>query len=67
MEVQKPISAIVKVNKTGPIKVTGNFEITGIDGKIIKIESKETFLCACGRSKNKPFCDGTHKKFYSWD
>ncbi|MGH7949653.1 MAG: CDGSH iron-sulfur domain-containing protein [Candidatus Binataceae bacterium] len=20
------------------------------------------YICACGLSKNKPFCDGTHKK-----
>jgi CDGSH-type Zn-finger protein len=67
MDDKKTISAVVKVNKSGPIKVTGNFEITGVDGKVIKLENTETFLCACGRSKTKPFCDGTHKKFYAWD
>lgn len=66
MDEQKPISAVLKVKKTGPIKITGNFNIIGIDGKEVKVEGNETFLCACGRSKGKPFCDGTHKKFYSW-
>ena len=23
---------------------------------------KAYFWCACGRSKNQPFCDGSHKK-----
>lgn len=24
-------------------------------------EGKRYFWCACGRSKNQPFCDGSHK------
>lgn len=24
-------------------------------------EGKEYFWCACGRSENQPFCDGSHK------
>ena len=25
------------------------------------IEGKNYFWCACGQSKNQPFCDGSHK------
>jgi CDGSH-type Zn-finger protein len=25
-------------------------------------EGKSYFWCACGRSKNQPFCDGSHKE-----
>jgi CDGSH-type Zn-finger protein len=45
----------------GPIKVSGDFIITGTDQRIIETESN-IFLCRCGGSENKPFCDGTHRK-----
>ena len=40
----------------------------GTDFKSIKIEvaegeaARDVYICRCGHSKNKPFCDGTHKK-----
>jgi len=44
----------------GPLKLDGNLEITGGTGKrIAKLD--KAFLCRCGASKNKPFCDGSHK------
>ncbi|MBE9517696.1 MAG: CDGSH iron-sulfur domain-containing protein [Bacteroidetes bacterium] len=45
----------------GPLKVTGPKRIKGSDGKIIK-KDEPVFLCRCGNSSNKPFCDGTHKR-----
>ena len=50
-----------KVIPGGPLKVTGRFQIKGPDGKIIKTEDA-VFLCRCGNSSNKPFCDGSHKQ-----
>ncbi len=51
----------IKINKNGPIKITGPFELVGADGQSITPENAtEVYLCACGRSKNKPFCDGSH-------
>ncbi|MGV6846880.1 MAG: CDGSH iron-sulfur domain-containing protein [Marinibacterium sp.] len=29
--------------------------------KVEVTEGKTYFWCACGRSKNQPFCDGSHK------
>ena len=46
----------------GPLKVE-NAPILR-DDRGFKVETKETaFLCRCGASRNKPFCDGSHKKF----
>jgi CDGSH-type Zn-finger protein len=39
----------------------GQVTIADADGTVIK-ETSEAFLCRCGQSANKPFCDGTHKK-----
>ena len=45
----------------GPLKVEGASDAL-VDDRGHAIEAKETaFLCRCGRSKNKPFCDGSHK------
>ena len=48
-----------RVIKSGPLEVTGKFSITGSDGKLIEVKSP-AYLCRCGGSGNKPFCDGTH-------
>jgi CDGSH iron-sulfur domain-containing protein 3 len=50
-----------RIIQGGPIEVSGNFTITGSDGNIIKVKSP-AYLCRCGSSNNKPFCDGTHSK-----
>jgi CDGSH-type Zn-finger protein/uncharacterized Fe-S cluster protein YjdI len=45
----------------GPLQVTGNLEITSGTGRVVTRVVK-TWLCRCGGSSNKPFCDGTHSK-----
>lgn len=42
------------------IEVTGSFEIYNSKGELLKNEGP-AFLCRCGLSDNKPFCDGRHK------
>lgn len=44
----------------GPLQAKGPLEIVSGTGRTInKVE--ETYLCRCGASKNKPYCDGSHK------
>ena len=45
----------------GPLKVQGPLEVVTGTGRTI-LRTTETFLCRCGASSNKPYCDGTHKK-----
>jgi len=44
---------------SGPIWVRGGVEIESADGFKYEVRNRVT-LCRCGKSQNKPFCDGTH-------
>ncbi len=44
----------------GPFKVTGLENFTNSKGDTLETKPA-MFLCRCGGSANKPFCDGTHK------
>ncbi|MDJ1006942.1 MAG: CDGSH iron-sulfur domain-containing protein [Paracoccaceae bacterium] len=46
--------------ENGPMQVEGPLEITSGTGHRIG-RSRKAFLCRCGQSKNKPYCDGSHK------
>ncbi len=48
----------------GPIEVYGPLTIVDENGKTIAaVEAGEpAYLCRCGGSTEKPFCDGTHSK-----
>jgi CDGSH-type Zn-finger protein len=46
-------------NVSGPIWVKGKIKIVSADGKTYETRNRVT-LCRCGKSRNKPFCDGTH-------
>src|SRR5256714_414524 len=45
----------------GPLRVRGNLEIMSGTGRAVA-RVTSTYLCRCGGSANKPFCDGTHTK-----
>ena len=47
--------------RDGPLLVRGPLRMTDQDGNEIAVEKATVALCRCGRSRRKPFCDGTHK------
>ncbi len=50
----------IKPIPNGPLVVNGNLSIRAASGRLAW-EGDQTALCRCGGSKNKPFCDGTHR------
>jgi thiamine pyrophosphate-dependent acetolactate synthase large subunit-like protein/CDGSH-type Zn-finger protein/nitrite reductase/ring-hydroxylating ferredoxin subunit len=53
--------ARIKPTKNGPLQVEDLERMTNSRDEAITLE-KETYLCRCGGSKQKPFCDGTHAR-----
>ena len=51
----------IEATPNGPYLVTGSIELRDADGKVLPTKSK-VWLCRCGASTKKPFCDGTHSK-----
>ena len=50
------------VNSNGSLRLEGDFEIVDMQGRPYGLQGREVVsLCRCGRSGNKPFCDGSHK------
>ncbi len=53
----------IKLMDNGPYLVSGNVEVLDAEGN--KFTTNEhVALCRCGHSKNKPFCDGSHKESF---
>jgi CDGSH iron-sulfur domain-containing protein 3 len=46
----------------GPYLVKGPVVLLDAEGNEFRVERATVALCRCGRSANKPFCDGTHSK-----
>ena len=44
---------------SGPIWVRGGIPVFSADGETYEVRNRMT-LCRCGRSDNKPFCNGAH-------
>ena len=47
--------------RDGPLLVRGPFVLTDQDGEDIEIGRRTVALCRCGKSRVRPFCDGSHK------
>ena len=57
----EPVKITVRPN--GPLQVEGAIALTDANGKQWALAGKPAvFLCRCGASENRPFCDGAHKR-----
>jgi len=54
-------SLTITPEANGPLQVLGNVEVINVAGETI-FSGTETYLCRCGASNNKPFCDGSHER-----
>lgn len=53
----------ITISPNGSLKVEGEVPLYDADGNAVETRgSGRYFLCRCGQSANKPFCDGTHKR-----
>ena len=47
--------------RDGPLLVRGPFTLLDQDGNAIDARRETVALCRCGKSRQRPFCDGTHR------
>ena len=58
VDLSEPVA--VTPTHNGPLQVRGPLTIRDAAGTTVFVES--AYLCRCGGSKNKPYCDGTHAR-----
>ncbi len=63
MEENKEITpqATVEVIEFGPLRISGNFTLKDLR-RDSEVSPGEVWLCRCGKSQTKPYCDESHKK-----
>lgn len=51
----------ITVYRDGPLMLRGDVQIVDQDGNVIEPNhARGVALCRCGKSRMRPFCDGTH-------
>ncbi|QQS01964.1 MAG: CDGSH iron-sulfur domain-containing protein [Austwickia sp.] len=54
-------AAVIVVCPDGPLLVRGDFAVVDATGREVPGARRTSALCRCGKSREKPFCDGSHK------
>lgn len=64
METETTVSDVnITVSLDGSLKVEGPVTLRDHEGNEISTrEGRPFYLCRCGHSQNKPFCDASHKR-----
>ena len=53
----------IKARANGPYKVEGPVRVIDSEGiEFVLPAGSAIVLCRCGHSRNKPFCDSSHKR-----
>jgi CDGSH-type Zn-finger protein len=60
-EVEPELEPSIGVEPDASYWVRGGIPVVSEDGTPYEVRNRQT-LCRCGRSGNKPYCDGTHKR-----
>ena len=56
------MAAKITVRNNGSLRIEGEFEIVDQNGNRFDLSGRTSVsLCRCGHSKQKPFCDSSHK------
>ena len=56
------MTARITPYRNGPYLVRGDFAITDQNGETAELTRGTIALCRCGKSRTRPFCDGTHQR-----
>ena len=65
-DAKKDAAVTISISKNGSYRVSGPITLLDAEGNDIGSEKETVFLCRCGASLKKPFCDGSHKNA-DWD
>ena len=55
------LETVITPYRDGPLLVRGEFRVQDQDGNEIEPRRETIALCRCGKSRTRPFCDGSHK------
>lgn len=58
-KIEPELEPKIGIEPDGPYWVHGGIRVESEDGTAYEVRNRVT-LCRCGRSRNKPFCDGSH-------
>ncbi len=56
-----PSRATITPYPDGPYLIRGDFVVQDQEGNELALERRTIALCRCGKSRMRPFCDGTHR------